>query len=215
MPSLTSRLTTRVASMTAARFARADDGVAAVEFALIVPVMLFMFMGAVELSQAVTVDRRVSQVAATSGDLVARSETNIQQTEVEDIMKVGTYLMAPYPTTRLKVIIRSVASSTTSATDTKEKWRCTYDTALGTPFSCICVNAPTGTAYALPSGLVGVNDSVVIAETEYGYQPWPFDKFFKNTWTQTTPGIYTIKDKIYQKPRGQAAKLNLTSGTQC
>ena len=41
---------------------RADSsGVAAIEFAFVVPIMFVMFVGAVELSQAVTVDRRVKQ----------------------------------------------------------------------------------------------------------------------------------------------------------
>lgn len=70
------------------------------------------------------------------------------------------------------------------------------------------------------SGLIGVNDSIVIGEVSYGYKPWPFNKFFAGTWTATTPGgagtaVYTIKDTVYQKPRGQAATLNKTDGTQC
>ena len=48
---------------------------AAIEFALIVPIMAVMFIGAVELSQAITVDRRVTQVASSTADLVARADT--------------------------------------------------------------------------------------------------------------------------------------------
>ncbi len=59
----------------ARRFGRKIDGIAAVEFALIVPIMLCMFIGTVELSQAITVDRRVTQVASTTADLVARQKT--------------------------------------------------------------------------------------------------------------------------------------------
>ena len=48
---------------------------AAVEFAFIVPIMGVMFIGAVELSQAIIVDRRVTQIASSTADLVARAET--------------------------------------------------------------------------------------------------------------------------------------------
>jgi len=44
---------------------KADDaGLAALEFAFIAPMMGVMFIGAVELSQAIIVDRRVTQIAS-------------------------------------------------------------------------------------------------------------------------------------------------------
>ena len=46
---------------------RADaSGMAALEFAFIVPIMGVMFIGAVELSQAIIVDRRVTQIASST-----------------------------------------------------------------------------------------------------------------------------------------------------
>src|SRR5207244_1629235 len=75
------------ASRLGCRWRASTEGVAAVEFALIVPIMAIMFIGAVELSQAITVDRRVTQVASSTADLVARAETQISQAEITDIMK--------------------------------------------------------------------------------------------------------------------------------
>jgi hypothetical protein len=51
---------------------------------------------AVELSQAIIVDRRVMQIAGTTADLVARADTQIAQSDITDIMKAGSYIMAPY-----------------------------------------------------------------------------------------------------------------------
>ena len=45
-------------------FIKRTDGVAAVEFALIVPIMAVMFIGSVEMSQAITANRRVTMVAS-------------------------------------------------------------------------------------------------------------------------------------------------------
>jgi len=80
-----------------------SEGVAAVEFAMIVPIMAIMFIGAVELSQAITVDRRVSQVASATADLVARwsppsgsgSTMGIPQSELTDITRVGGIIVSP------------------------------------------------------------------------------------------------------------------------
>ena len=60
-------LTRRIAT-TIAHYRRGSRGVAAIEFAMIVPIMSAMFIGAVEVSQAITVDRRVTQVASSTAD---------------------------------------------------------------------------------------------------------------------------------------------------
>src|ERR1700751_5655659 len=48
-------------------------GIAATEFAIVVPIMLVMFFGTVEFSSAVAVDRKVTLVAQTLSDLTAPS----------------------------------------------------------------------------------------------------------------------------------------------
>ena len=52
-----------------------DDrrGVAAIEFAMIVPIMLVLFFGTVEFSSGVAVDRKVSLMARTLSDLTSQS----------------------------------------------------------------------------------------------------------------------------------------------
>jgi Flp pilus assembly protein TadG len=91
-------------------------GVAAVEFALVAPLMAAMFVGAVEMSQAITVNRRVTQVAGSAADLVARASKTISQSEVGDIMRVGSYIMKPYSATPIRITLRNVTSSPSSAT---------------------------------------------------------------------------------------------------
>jgi Flp pilus assembly protein TadG len=94
-------------------------GIAAVEFAFIVPIMLVMFIGAVELSQAITVDRRVTQVASSTADLVARKETSINNGEITDILRIGGFILAPFDQSPLQVVVRNVTSSSKDATVTK------------------------------------------------------------------------------------------------
>jgi Flp pilus assembly protein TadG len=208
----------------ARRLQRDRKGVAAIEFAMIVPIMFVMFIGAVEMSQAVTVDRRVSQVASSAADLVARAETSITINEIFDIMKIGGFLMAPYPHPPLTITMRNVSSTAVSATATTETWKCVYigaSSSTATPYptpNCTCrtASAPTGAAYALPTtGLVGLNDSVVVAEVEYRYKPPIFDYFMRMAFP-SAGGTYTLKERIFLKPRGQAARLSQnSSGVAC
>lgn len=198
-----------------ARRYRADSqGVAAVEFAFIVPIMFVMFVGAVELSQAITVDRRVTQAASSIADLAARKETTISQSEIGDIMKIGGYIMAPYNQTPLQVTVRNVSSSSADANATKQSWQCTFS-AMGenpTP-SCACMNE----TYDLPPGLVSTNDSVVVAEVNYTYTPLVFDYFLNRTLPSGAggAGTYTLSERIFMKPRGQAAMLMQSTGVPC
>jgi Flp pilus assembly protein TadG len=194
------------------RWKRDVRGVAAIEFAFIVPIMMVMFIGAVELSQAITVDRRVTQVASSTADLVARAEKQIAQTEITDIMKVGGYIMEPYSQDPLQIIIRNVMSSPTNANVAKQSWTCTYK-GTGQAQTCTCTN----TSFQLPANLVTTNDSVVVADVTYSYKPLIFDYFMKRAvgGDSATSGIYTLSEKIYLKPRSQAAMLLQANNTPC
>jgi Flp pilus assembly protein TadG len=192
-------------------WARNERGVAAVEFALIVPVMGLMFIGSVELSQAITVDRRVTQVSSSTADLVARAEKQISLAEITDIMKVGGYIFEPYSQEPVKIVLRNVSSSPSDAKTTKQSWTCTY-TGLGQTTACQCTNS----SFSLPDNLVTTNDSVVVSEVSYSYKPLIFDYFMSRTaGGSSTDGVYTLAETIYLKPRGQAAMLLQPDNTPC
>lgn len=188
----------------AQRFGKAREGVAAVEFALIVPIMITLLIGAVELSQAITVDRRVTQIGSSTGDLVARVDKNISKNEISDIMNIGSWLMEPYNSAGTKITIRVITSSATDVNDKKQKWYCTFNSDLATPTDCFCPNTAFTT---LPNGLMGAGDSVVVAEVEYAYKPLVFKTFMAQTHTEVA-GAFPIKDTVYLKPRAACPRLN-------
>jgi Flp pilus assembly protein TadG len=90
----------------ACTFRDKTDGIAAVEFALILPILTIMMIGAIEMGDAVTVDRRVSMVASTAGDLLARYDgSNVTEAQVADIGQVAGWLMDPYATAGTKICV--------------------------------------------------------------------------------------------------------------
>jgi Flp pilus assembly protein TadG len=177
------------------------SGVAAIEFALVAPLMAVMFVGAVEMSQAVTVDRRVTQIAGSTADLVARADKTISQSEIGDIMRVGTYIMKPYSATPIRIVLRNVTSSPSNASQTKQSWTCTYNGTGGTQ-TCECTN----TTFPLPANMVTTNDSVVVAEVTYDYVPLVFNYIMKNTWGGGGAS-YRLSETVHMKPRSQTAML--------
>ncbi len=71
------------------------DGVSAVEFALIAPVMVLFYVGMVEISLALSVDRKVTNAASALADLVAQDDV-ITDGEMVDILNAGSAIIAPY-----------------------------------------------------------------------------------------------------------------------
>lgn len=98
------RAVVRAAVLPAHRFARCVRGVAAVEFGLIAPIMLVLLLGAVEVTRAVSIDRRFSTVASMIADLVAREE-RLSSEDVAAIYDVVAQAMSPFDAGPLKISI--------------------------------------------------------------------------------------------------------------
>src|SRR5690606_33022024 len=82
-------------------------GLAAVEFAMVLPLMLTLYLGGVEVSQAVSVDRKVALTARAVADLVAQGKS-ISDSDMANIMNAAKAVAAPYPASNLKVVVSSI-----------------------------------------------------------------------------------------------------------
>jgi Flp pilus assembly protein TadG len=67
---------------------------AAVEFSLILPILVMLWIGGVELTQGLSVDRRINNLASSIGDLAARSKT-LTYSDVDKIFDIGPGAMFP------------------------------------------------------------------------------------------------------------------------
>lgn len=77
------------------RFRKNQDGIAAVEFALVVPLLLAMYLGTVEISNAITVNKQTSRVASTVADLVTQQPATAK-TDLNAMMDIGAAVYYPY-----------------------------------------------------------------------------------------------------------------------
>ena len=62
----------RLTSKLVARFGGDERGISAVEFALLLPLMVTLYLGTVEVSQGVAIDRKVTLTARTVADLASQ-----------------------------------------------------------------------------------------------------------------------------------------------
>lgn len=152
------------------RFRRSERAVAAVEFALILPFLLLLYMGSIEASSLFTVDRRIEVIAATMADLVARWNPNegaIGRETVRDYFRASEGIITPYSTVGLRQVVSviDVAANGTS----KVMWSCGYNG--GTKL-------PKDQAYPLKDEMVKLVTAgktkrgyLVASTTTYSYRP--------------------------------------------
>ncbi len=161
---------TALAATFARRLCRSNDGIAAVEFGFVVPIMLCMFIGVVELSQAITVDRRVSHVASSTADLVARQKT-MTDTMLNDYMTIIDQLMLPYSDTPLKMTISNVYNTTAAPTVHRVCW--VYHRNGTTANGANTTITAGGNYTGLPTDVLDATGgkSVLVVEVAYLYQP--------------------------------------------
>jgi Flp pilus assembly protein TadG len=76
-------------------------GMAAVEFAFILPLMLVMFFGTVEFSSGIAVDRKVTLMARALSDLTSQA-TAVVDTDLQNFFSASIGIMTPYDPTPTK-----------------------------------------------------------------------------------------------------------------
>ena len=159
-------------------FARCRRGVAAMEFALVVPVGVVLLLGISEFGTAMLIDRKVTRATHVGADLVAQ-ETTMTDDKVSDLFLAMQAILEPFPT---DAYIRVTSVWLNPATNSTEvDWS----------------EARNGTVdsgdYTLPQGLIVQDgDSVIVTHIVYNYSPL-YDDFIL--------GDITLEDKSYLKPR--------------
>jgi Flp pilus assembly protein TadG len=163
------------------RFTRSRAGISAIEFAFILPIMLTLFLGGTEVTQAITVKRKVTMVTRSVGDLVAQAQS-MDAVKMQNIFEAAAAVIAPYSNAPMKIVVSSVTidGNGNAAID--------WSRADGDGAS----PHPQGTPVTLPEGLAVPNTSLIWAETEYDYVP-PIG--------YTITGTIELKDQVYLRPR--------------
>ena len=151
------------------RFRSDRAGVSAIEFAFIAPVLIVCYFGLAEMSGAMLSERKASLIASEIGDLVAQG-TTMNTAGITDIFAVANTVMAPLPTTTLKMRITSITADSTGKIYTVAwtKTQGTWSPAV----------AQGDTVATMPAGLLGANGDIIRSEVQYTYTS-PVSDFIK------------------------------------
>lgn len=89
------------------RFARERDGIGGVEFALLAPVLIVLYLCAFELMTGFSVSKKVSMAASTVADLVTRLD-KVSKTDLQGMVDVTNAVFPPYGVDNLSLKITGV-----------------------------------------------------------------------------------------------------------
>jgi len=144
----------------------ARRGIAAVEFALTLPIWITLLLGAADGTYCLLVNERVDRIAYSVTDIVTQYQT-ISKANLNDILLAASQLMNPIPFgANGIVIVSSVFQPSTGAPIIE--WQYTGGGSLSKGSQ---VGSSGGSA-VLPNGLtLNANDNVIISEVYYKFTP--------------------------------------------
>ncbi len=151
------------------RYRKSEHGVAAVEFALVSPILFMLLLGGVEVGRYILVHQKVEKMAYSVSDVVSQLDA-VTSGDVDVVFGAATELMNPYDEyeTRGRLILSSVHKDPDDASQTI-RWQCQGGGTL-TAESDVGEVGPD--AAALPGNLaLEDNDNVIVSEAFYTYKP--------------------------------------------
>ena len=143
------------------RTLRDCSGVAAVEFAFVAPILILLWLGGVEITQALSADRRVSALAASIGDLVSRSEM-VTEAEVENIFDLAAGALYPFDPAVAGLVL------TAADIDGEGRAKVAWSRSRG---GAAAYQPGTDVTHLLDPKLLVPNTQLIIPEVHYSYRP--------------------------------------------
>jgi len=198
----------------ARKFSTDADAVAAIEFAIVVPFMLVLLVGGVELGDGMAINVKVSATAHSVADMVTQN-TSLSTASMQNILTGATAIIAPYPVNNSQLLVTvSEISSDANGTLTLQ-WSQSYN---GASFGSGRPSLGSSANYqplSIPTSLNGTagnvnnpnnqNDQVsfIVSEVSYAYTP---------NLGYTISGTVVLRDNDWVFPRCSTDSPANTSG---
>ncbi len=155
-------------------------GIAATEFAMIVPIMLVLFFGTVEFSSGVAVDRKVTLIARTLSDLTAQAaptapnstSSTVNDAYLQNVFTASIDILYPYAPTPVKTTLSEIyVDSNQVATIQWSKAAVVTGGATQATLTTSTRNAGDIVTGIVPSALLVKQTYLIFSEVSYLYVP--------------------------------------------
>ncbi len=184
------------------RFRLSESGVAAVEFALMIPVMITVWVGMVVSTDALNAEKKVTLLARTLADMTTQMVA-VSQADMDSIFKATESVIWPHPSTGLGM--RVVAIDIDGAGKAFVDWSVVpTDSSIKGSYTTIarCTEFKT-----LPTGLKIPRTYIVLGEVEMNYSASVATQIVNELFGGAfSGGKVKMGDHLYMRPR-QANKV--------
>lgn len=170
----------------ARKFAGDKGGNATVDFAFLLPIMLMLFVGVVEVTNLLRLDRKVVASAQTTADLITQ-QRSVTSGDVTDILRAAELVLEPFPTTSHAVGIAAVR----------------FDDDTGAPILDWQESKNGGSvpnALTLAQNMGAPGEGVVIVRVTYNYSPVFFDFVISETSLEEISILRPRRSSIVEGP---------------
>lgn len=164
-----------------ARLRRDRRGTVLVEFAVILPVVLVLWLGSLQVEDAIACNRKVTIATRAIADLVAQNVSGtVAASDLDSNLAASTQVLAPYAAGAAGIRITEV--STDNNYRTTVQWSRGYNVAAAVP----------GQVVTIPAAMRVPGAYFLFAEVTYAYRP-PMNFGFV--------GPLKLGDSLYMLPR--------------
>jgi Flp pilus assembly protein TadG len=170
------------------RFLGSTRGIAAVEFALVLPVLVLMFLASVDAGRAIAIYMKVRAATYTLDALTNQYQT-IQSTDVSSIVGATSLVLAPYSTAPAAITVSQI--SVNSASSATVSWSYSQNGTALVQGNSVTVPSGFSTCTSYPCYLI-------YGQVSYSYTPL-FGYF--------TPSAINMSDSLYVTPRNSTCVL--------
>jgi len=178
-------------------FGRDRRGASAIEFAILAPLMIGLYVGCVEITEGIAADRKVTLTAGVLANLTSQSQT-ISTTSMSNILNASTAIMSPYD----GAISAKISCLTIDAAGVvKVAW--------GAATTGTTARAH-GDVITIPPDLVVPNSQLLFSEVSYQYIPVTG---YMPMWSHISASGITLSDRMYMSPRLTPPVYNSTTCT--
>lgn len=154
-------------------------GIAAVEFVVILPLMLVLYVGSVEVGQGFSIQRKVTRVTSALNDLVTQARA-INNNDMRNILDAAASIITPYSAGNLKIVLTGVK------VDGQGRPKAAWSDARNTASRAV------GSIVPVPEPLQIPNTFLVVAEVDYHYKP---------IIGYVLTGTFNLHDQFFLRPR--------------
>lgn len=182
------------------RLIKENDGVAAIEFAILAPVLILLFLGTLEISYAVAVDRKVSRISSSVADLITQGE-EFNESELNDIMDIAKRIMRPYnePAGNLKI---SLVAIEVASGEAKVQWSHGFNGGA---------EPAKGSTFSVPANIKVDGTHLLSATVSVDHEPAFSFVGFREGYITFDDSSIALEEQMFLRPRLDGGGIDCTN----